>query len=148
MIDSDPYWPDFCEAVGQPEWREDPRFDGAIARYRNAEVLCALLADLFAQRPLSDWESALESRRLIWSPVRSLSEALHDEQARATGVFAPVEHPVAGRYETVRAPIRLSGHAMPGDRPAPALGADSEAVLREAGLDAREIAEALGSGSE
>ncbi len=144
MIDSERYWPDFCEAVGHPEWRDDPRFDGAIPRYRNAEVLCAELKDLFAERTLVEWESALEARRLIWAPVRTLSEALRDEQARANGVFASVDHPVAGRYETVTAPVTLSGHAMPGDRPAPALGADGEAILREAGLAPEEIAEAMG----
>ena len=66
-----------------------------------------------------------------------------DEQARHTGVFTEVDHPVAGRYETVAAPIRLSAHAMPGGRPAPALGADARDVLAEAGLSPDEIAAAL-----
>lgn len=143
MIESDRYWPDFCEAVGHPEWRDDPRFGGAIPRYRNAELLCGMLMELFAQRSLAEWEQALEQRRLIWSPVRTLSEALRDEQARTNGVFATVEHPVAGSYETVTAPVRLSGHDLSGARPAPALGADNQAILAEAGLSADEIAEAL-----
>ena len=145
MIDSDRYWADFCEAVERPEWRDDPRFEGAIPRYRNAEALCGLLAELFAERTLADWEPLLDARRLIWAPVRTLSEALRDEQARLTGVFASVDHPVAGRYDTVAAPVTLSGHAMAGTRPAPALGADNDAVLAEAGLTPDEIAEALGS---
>ena len=145
MIESDRYWPDFCEAVGRPEWRDDPRFDGAIPRYRHAEILCALLTELFEQRSLAEWEPLLERRRLIWSPVRTLSEALGDEQARATGVFAPVDHPTAGRYETVAPPIRLSDHEMSGARPAPALGADSRAILSETGLGPEEIDAALES---
>jgi crotonobetainyl-CoA:carnitine CoA-transferase CaiB-like acyl-CoA transferase len=144
MIESDRYWADFCEAIGRAEWREDPRFAGAIPRYRNAEALCGMLAELFAERSLAEWERALEQRRLIWSPVCTLSEALRDEQARATGVFANVEHPVAGRFDTVTAPIRLSDHPMTDPRPAPALGADNEAILTDAGLTAAEIREALG----
>lgn len=143
MIESQRYWPAFCEAVGRPEWVADPRFEDAIPRYRNSEALCALLAELFAERSLAEWQAALDAQRLIWSPVKTLSEALRDEQARANGVFAEVEHPVAGRYETVTAPIRLSGHAMEGAVPAPALGADGRALLREAGLSEAEIEAAL-----
>jgi crotonobetainyl-CoA:carnitine CoA-transferase CaiB-like acyl-CoA transferase len=143
MIESQRYWEDFCSAIGREELRDDPRFEDTIPRYRNSEALCAALAAHFAGRTLAEWELLLNARRLIWSPVRTLSEALRDEQARATGVFAEVEHPVAGRYESVTAPIRLSAHAMPGGRPAPALGGDAEAVLSEAGLSPAEIEKAL-----
>ena len=78
--------------------------------------------------------------------MRTLSEALRDEQARATGVFTSVNHPVAGRYETVTAPIRLSAHDMTGGRPAPALNADGAAILAAAGLSPAEIADALDGG--
>lgn len=147
MIESQRYWADFCEAIGREEIRDDPRFENAIPRYRNSPALCALLAEHFATRTLAEWEVALDAKRLIWSPVRTLSEALRDEQARAIGAFAPVDHPVAGRYETVAAPIRLSGHPLPGGRPAPALGADGRAILAQAGLSPVEIEEALGSGA-
>jgi crotonobetainyl-CoA:carnitine CoA-transferase CaiB-like acyl-CoA transferase len=144
MIESQRYWPAFCEAVGRPEWRDDPRFEDVIPRYRNSEGLCGLLQELFAERTLEEWQKALDAHRLIWSPVKTLSEGLRDEQARATGVFAPVDHPVAGTYDTVTAPIRLSDHALDAPRPAPALGADAHDILAEAGLSEAEIDAALG----
>ncbi|MGH0030346.1 MAG: CaiB/BaiF CoA transferase family protein [Myxococcota bacterium] len=142
MIESQRYWPTFCKAIGRPEWVDDPRFEDAIPRYRNGEELCGLLAGLFAERTLAEWQETLDAHRLIWSPVKTLSEALRDEQARVMGMFEELDHPVAGRYETVAAPIRLSGHAMPG-RPAPALGADGRDVLRDAGLSEAEIDAAI-----
>jgi crotonobetainyl-CoA:carnitine CoA-transferase CaiB-like acyl-CoA transferase len=144
MIEAQRYWPAFCEAVGRPEWRDDPRFEDVIPRYRNSEGLCGLLQELFADRTLEEWQKALDAHRLIWSPVKTLSEGLRDEQARATGVFAPVDHPVAGTYDTVTAPIRLSDHALDAPRPAPALGADAHDILAEAGLSDAEIDAALG----
>jgi crotonobetainyl-CoA:carnitine CoA-transferase CaiB-like acyl-CoA transferase len=144
MIESDRYWPAFCEAIGREALCGDTRFVDAVSRYRNAEDLCALLAETFAERSLAEWEQQLTGRPLIWSPVRTVEEALHDPQARATGVFTDVDHPVAGRYETVAPPVALSGYAMRGERPAPALGADTEAVLRSAGLAEDEIAAVLG----
>jgi len=144
MIESGRYWPALCEAVGRPEWQGDPRFAGPVERYRNAETLCALLAGRFAERTLAEWEAHLEGRPLIWAPVRTVAEALDDPQARATGVFTEVRHPVAGRYETVAPPVKLSAFPMAGERPAPALGHDTDAVLARAGLAPDEIAAATG----
>lgn len=144
MIESERYWPALCDALERPAWRDDPRFAGPVARYRSAEVLCALLAGCFAERTLAEWEERLADRPIIWAPVRTVAEALEDPQARAIGVFEPVDHPVAGRYETVSPPVRLSAHRMAGDRPAPPLGADTDDVLARAGLRPEEIAAATG----
>ncbi|MBW2242184.1 MAG: CoA transferase [Deltaproteobacteria bacterium] len=147
MIESDRYWPALCRAIGKPELETDERFDGARARYRNSETLAQILRDTFLSRSLAEWEKELLGHTIIWSPVRTLAEAVQDPEARANGVFAEVEHPTAGTFETVAPPLQLSGHAMPGDRPAPELGADGADVLCEAGLSEAEIAAALETSS-
>jgi crotonobetainyl-CoA:carnitine CoA-transferase CaiB-like acyl-CoA transferase len=147
MIDSEAYWQTFCRAMERSDWAEDSRFESAVERYRNREPLCAELAGAFGTRSLAHWETALTRERLIWAPVRTLTEALQDEQARATDVFSQVEHPKAGRFESIRPPITLSRHPMTASRPGPDLGADSRAVLAEAGLSAAEIEAALPSAS-
>lgn len=144
MIDSDRYWPALCKAIDRADLLGDERFSDAIARYRHSGALVETLAAAFVERSLADWEARLAGEPLIWAPVRTVGESLDDPQARATGMFQEVEHPVAGRYETVAPPVALSRHPMRGTSPAPALGADAEDVLREAGLDADEIVAALG----
>jgi len=144
MIESDRYFPLLCDAIERPEFATDERFNGAVSRYRNNVELVKRLDEIFAQRPLEEWEDILTRTRLIWAPVRTMAEAIEDEQAHANGVFATVNHPTAGDFQTVTPPLRMSGHDMSGVRPAaPALGADNEDVLREAGLDAAAIAAAL-----
>ncbi len=145
MIESDRYWPALCRAIGKPDLEADERFDGAVGRYRNSEALSAILADVFSSRSLAEWERTLGGEPVIWAPVRTLAEAVHDPQARANGVFARVDHPRTGPFETVAPPLRLSAHAMEGERPAPELGADGADVLRAAGLSEAEIASALES---
>ncbi len=71
-------------------------------------------------------------------------EAVRDAQARSAGVFQTVEHPTAGPFETVSPPMRLSDYEMRGEKPAPALGEESEAILLEAGMSAEEIRSILG----
>jgi formyl-CoA transferase len=140
MIDSDRYWPSLCRALDREGLATDPRFGDAIGRFKHARELVALLDDLFAERSLEAWGETLSRERLIWAPMRTLDEAIHDANARATGVFATVEHPQFGRFRTVAPPIRLSAQPMPGTAVAPLLSADTAAVLREAGVDEETVA--------
>jgi crotonobetainyl-CoA:carnitine CoA-transferase CaiB-like acyl-CoA transferase len=143
MIDSQRYWPALCRAIEQPELESDERFHNEVGRYRNSQELTALIASAFAARTLEEWERGLAGQPIIWSPVQTLLEATRDPQVLEMGIFAEVEHPEHKGIRTVTPPIHLSNHAMPGTRPAPALGADGAAVLRRAGCDAEEIEAAL-----
>jgi crotonobetainyl-CoA:carnitine CoA-transferase CaiB-like acyl-CoA transferase len=144
MIESDRYWPRLCKALGRADLEGDPRFDGAIGRYRNCEELVRILEEIFAQRTLDAWRPILDKHDLIWAPVNRLDEAIRDPQARSAGVFQTVEHPTAGPFETVAPPLQLSAYPMRGERPAPALGDEGERILREAGLSADEVKAILG----
>jgi formyl-CoA transferase len=146
MIESDRYWPAFCEAIGHPELRDDPRYAGAVARFKASEELTDRLAGIFRERTLEEWERALTGRPLIWAPVRTLREALADPQVRAMDMLRTVKHPRLGPFPTVGPPLRLSGHPMPADRPGPDLGAETEAILREAGLSDEELRALRGEG--
>ncbi len=143
MIESDNYWPEFCRAIGRSELIDDARFVDAVARFRNSSALVEILDSVFREHTLAEWEERLARHRLIWSPVRTLAEAIEDPQAHAGGVFSKVSHPTAGTFESVAPPLKLSAHPMHETRPAPGLGADGEQVLREAGLAPEEIEAAL-----
>ncbi|MEE2664316.1 MAG: CoA transferase [Myxococcota bacterium] len=143
MIDSQRYWPALCRAIERPELERDERFANEVGRYRNSPELTALLAARFAEHTLADWQTRLAAHSLIWSPVQTLLEATRDPQVAEMQILAEVEHPEQPGIRTVAPPIHLSSHAMPGTRPAPALGAEGTAVLREAGCSAGEIEAAL-----
>ena len=72
--------------------------------------------------------------------MHTLDEMLDDPQARAMGYFDALEHPEAGRFESLAPPFRLDGVALGSRKACSAVDADGEAVLREAGLDESEIA--------
>ena len=148
MIESPRYWGAFVRAIERPELEHDPRFEGPVERYRQKRELVAILDEVFAARTLAEWEIQFDGESVIWAPVRRLDETRQDPQVRAMGYFTTVEHPELGAFETVGPPLLMSGHAMPADRPAPALGADASAVLRAAGLEEEEIAQVLSNGSE
>jgi crotonobetainyl-CoA:carnitine CoA-transferase CaiB-like acyl-CoA transferase len=140
MIDPSTYWPRLCEALGRADLRVDPRFAEPFARAANAPALIEELARIFAQRELDEWRPRLDAAGLIWAPVQTLVEALDDPQARAMRYFEDLEHPELGRFESVGAPFRIDGVQLGSRRTCSAVDADGDSVLREAGLDASEIA--------
>lgn len=139
MIDSIRYWPPICRALGREDLILDPRFSGPVERYKNSRDLVAIFDPIFLTRSLEEWERALEKAGIIWSAVRRLDEVSADPQAREMGYMPKVEHPRVGTFPTVGTPFLMSDFAMPANRPAPELGADSATVLREAGLSDDEI---------
>ena len=143
MIDSERYWPRLCGALERAELANDQRFAEPLGRLGYATELAEILTEIFAARSLVEWEPRLKAADVIWAPVRTLGEAIEDPQARTNQMFVTVEHPELGKFESVAPPVRLSDHPMPANRPAPALGADGPAVLREAGLSDEEVTAAL-----
>jgi crotonobetainyl-CoA:carnitine CoA-transferase CaiB-like acyl-CoA transferase len=145
MIESDRYWTTFVKAIGEPGLAEDERFASAVPRFHNSKALIEQLDAVFARKSLEEWTQAFTGHRLIWAPVWTLAEAVADPQAAANESFPTVSHPEWGDFKTVGPPLRMSGHAMPGTSPAPGLGADTLAILSEAGVDDETIALILAS---
>jgi len=140
MIESDRYWQAFTEAIGEPGLAVDERFATAVPRFQNSKVLIERLDAVFARKGLDEWTRAFEGHRLIWAPVLTVAEAVQDPQAIANGSFPTVRHSELGEFKTVAPPLKMSGFDMPGTAPAPSLGADTLAILTEAGVDDETIA--------
>jgi crotonobetainyl-CoA:carnitine CoA-transferase CaiB-like acyl-CoA transferase len=139
MIEPDRYWPKLCAVIERPDLLEDLRFADAWKRTANGEALAAELEKTFLSRTLEDWRPRLDAAGLIWAPVLRVDEAVDDPQSRAMGYFHELEHPTAGRFETVGPPFRIEGTPLGARNGASALGADAPDVLREAGLVDGEI---------
>lgn len=134
------FWRRLAEGLGREELLEDERFRTFADRRENREELDGLLEEAFARRTTDEWLEELEGRVPI-APVRTLSEALRDEQVRAREMILEVEHPEFGTVRQVAHPVKTEGvPARP--EPAPELGADTDGVLRElCGFPEERIAE-------
>jgi crotonobetainyl-CoA:carnitine CoA-transferase CaiB-like acyl-CoA transferase len=133
------FWQALTVAMDAPELGADPRFASFRTRYEHRAVLIADLKRRFMAHTTGEWMARLQGD-IPCAPVNSVREALSDEQVRARGMIVEVEHPELGTLQEVNTAIRvLNGVAH--RRPAPALGADSEPILRDIlGYDSAEIA--------
>jgi crotonobetainyl-CoA:carnitine CoA-transferase CaiB-like acyl-CoA transferase len=139
-------WPGFCEAVGRPELATDTRFDSPVNRFRNGEELTGIFDELFGSKPFEYWVPRLKRTSLIWSKVAELPDVIADPQAREMGMFAEVEHPALGRFETLAAPFSFETSDVSVRGPAPGVGEHTEQVLEELGRSPEAIAELTEAG--
>jgi formyl-CoA transferase len=98
----------------------------------------ALLAAWAAERNVADAVAELGLVSVPAAPVRSYAEAAADPHVRARDMLQEVARPDAARVPVTGPAAKLSRTPLAVRRPAPALGADGEAILRELGVDAAE----------
>lgn len=120
------FWEALCEGLGLAELVRDVRFATARARYENRDALAAILDGALKAHPTAHW-MAVFAGRVPLAPVLTLGQALDNPYLTATGGVQVVEHPVRP-LRVLSNPIRVDG-ARAAARAAPALGADTEAVL-------------------
>jgi len=143
---TDATWAGLCRAVGRPDWREDPRFASVALREINKTARLALTQEALLTDTTAHWMHRLTQEDVPCAPVLTRAEMIDHPQVAANGIVVETDHPEAGRLRQARPPARFS--TMPAGPPAPGrrLGADTEAVLAEAGYDAATIAAMIADG--
>ena len=137
----------FCAVAGCAELARDPRFARNADRVRHRATLVPLLAATLKRRPRRDWLEALEAAKVPCGPINDLADVFADPQVQARGMTVDVAHPLAGSIRLVSSPMKLSATPVRHDRAPPLLGADTEPVLAEFGLDAAAIAALRSAGA-
>lgn len=145
FLESDRYWPDFCELIGRPELAEDPRFIDLAARRENGEACVAELEAEFAKRTLAEWKELLAQIDAPWAPVQAVEELLEDPQVLANDYIGEVSLDDGQSYSLPTVPVQFD-EQPPALRRAPEHGEHTEAILDELGYDWDQIAELQASG--
>lgn len=112
-----------------------PEFADFDAQTANREALQAIFAERIASNTTEYWTQRLDAVGILHAPVRTMAEALDDEQTAVNGMIVEAEHPVAGTVKMLGTPIHLSGTPATVRRVGPRLGEHNEEVLAEFGFD-------------
>jgi succinate--hydroxymethylglutarate CoA-transferase len=136
MCNKEKFWPILCARLGHPEWAEDPRFRTFKERLANRAIVSELLDETLSQRSTADWLAHFAGH-VPAAPVNDIRSALDNPFVHEAGRIrdyrldpGPPLRMVAGPVVTAEEPPLRAG---------PALGANTEAVLRECGFSEVEV---------
>ncbi|RYY28811.1 MAG: CoA transferase [Sphingomonadales bacterium] len=140
VVYTDRQWTAFLDQTEMSDLpRRDLRFATFAARNAAIDDVYAFLAELFATRSTAEWLDLLGAADIPAMPMHTMESLVDDPHLTATEFIRIREHPVQGSIRTLAPATRWPGRTPAADRPAPELGADGAALLKEAGFDDGEI---------
>jgi crotonobetainyl-CoA:carnitine CoA-transferase CaiB-like acyl-CoA transferase len=146
MASSDRMFFSFCDLIGRPELKTDPRFCERAVRAAHLKDVYAITEAALAARTSAEWLALLEQADIPATPMHTLETLLLDPHLDDVDFFQIEEHPTEGNIRSMRLPMHFSATPAMNYRPTPHIGEHTVEVLREAGLSAGEIDELLTQG--
>lgn len=116
------------EAVGHPEWQDDPRFRTNSDRNANWATLLSLTEEWTCKHTSAEAEVILSRFGVPCGRYQTMTEVLEDEQLAARNAFATIDDG-AGPIRVTNPPFRMSSTRAEARNHVSPLGADGEAVL-------------------
>jgi crotonobetainyl-CoA:carnitine CoA-transferase CaiB-like acyl-CoA transferase len=133
-------WRSLCEIIGREDLLSDARFAKIADRLANRQVLIAELEKVFVTRTADESIERMLAVGIPAGPILDYTQALDSDHAGTRNMVMKIDHPVEGTVRMIGFPVKLSGTPQQVQRSPPLLGADTEAILRELGIDAEGLA--------
>ena len=134
------HWRKFFAHVGRTDLSEKHGVDDRHARNARVKELYADMTSITRTLGTEELLALCRSLDIPATRIYTIDELPEHPHLKAVGLFVAQEHPTVGSIVAVRPATRFARTPAELALPAPELGADSAAVLREAGLSEAEIA--------
>jgi crotonobetainyl-CoA:carnitine CoA-transferase CaiB-like acyl-CoA transferase len=135
------------DALGRPEWLDDPRFLTLPDRMRHIDELEREIEAITTTRTTEEWIAVIDAAGVPCGPVLTYDQTWEDPQVLARNMVAEVEHPIIGPMRTIAPPTKFSDLDFAVRSPAPWVGQHTAEVLREVGVSDHRIAELFDRGA-
>ena len=133
-------WERFCVTLGAEALTKNPDYRTADARSKNRDALNAEIENYLQSRTSAEWIEHFNKAGVPCGPIYSIDQVFGDPQVRHLGIAQSVGGKGKRGPRLVGQPMSLSRTPSRLKAPPPKLGEHTDAVLKEFGFSAREIA--------
>ncbi len=120
---------DICEALEIEDLSQYPHYKDFDAQMARRPELQAIFRDNFAKNSTAHWIARLEGVDILCAPVRSLPEALKDEQTIINKMILEAGETPAGPIRLIGSPIDMSAAQVTVRISPPQLGQHNDEIL-------------------
>ena len=133
----DTLWRRLAKVMGKPELAEDERFATHHARGEHEDLLDEIIGEFASRHTAEELDRIVNEGGVVCAPVYTAQDVYNDPHFRERGLLETIQDEVHGEITVPGVVPKLSG--TPGSIRQAArwtVGADTEAVLEELGVDA------------
>jgi crotonobetainyl-CoA:carnitine CoA-transferase CaiB-like acyl-CoA transferase len=133
-------WARFCAAADANELMQRPEYQTASERSKNRDALNADIERYTVKRSSAEWIELLNKAGVPCGPIYSIDQVYADPQVEHLGMAQKVKTKNKSNLRMAGQPVSLSRTPSRLVAPPPGLGEHTDAVLKEFGFSAKEIA--------
>ncbi|TAK36483.1 MAG: CoA transferase [Chloroflexota bacterium] len=127
-VSGDHEWRQFCKAIGNPAWTEEPIFADSYQRLQHRNGLDQRVTEWTQQHSSYEVMQLLQEVGVAAMPCVSTEERFLDPHITERRVYLDYEHPVTGVDWISNLPFRFSSSPCDIRRPSPQMGEHNEYV--------------------
>jgi crotonobetainyl-CoA:carnitine CoA-transferase CaiB-like acyl-CoA transferase len=133
-------WERFCQSLGAPDLIARPEYSNAANRSKNRDAIHPEIEQYTVKRTSADWVERFNKDGVPCGPIYNIDQMFADAQVKHVGIAQPVKTKDKKNVTLVAQPVSLSRTPSRLVAPPPGLGQHTDAVLKEFGYSAKQIA--------
>jgi crotonobetainyl-CoA:carnitine CoA-transferase CaiB-like acyl-CoA transferase len=133
-------WDRFCEAMDAPELAKRSEYASSSARLKNRDTLNDEIAQYIAKRTGADWVERFNKAGVPCGPIYKIDQVFSDPQVKHLAIAQSIKVKDKIPITMVGQPVQLSRTPSKLVAAPPSIGQHTDAVLKEFGFNAKQIA--------
>jgi crotonobetainyl-CoA:carnitine CoA-transferase CaiB-like acyl-CoA transferase len=119
------------QVIERPDLAANPGLVHGSGRIDRREELFRILEEAFGRETWSFWQARMRDASIPCGELRSVGDAIRSPESRERALVTRIPHPQLGWLPNIRLPMRFSQTPVADPVAAPAIGQQTEEVLRD-----------------